>query len=166
MNRKYQLKSSFKEIFQHSRADYADPAILIADLDFEALSQVIRYNMEPLYRFRSDNYCEEACEYRSELLLPVSGTMIYEQMISRECSLVTLERSYELWILDDLRFVLVSKVKIADSTDMFNCEYRSIRTMSIEQIALEVDLDLNALAAALKELIDSFRDCSMPFHEL
>ena len=47
MNRKYQLKSSFKEIFQHSRADYADPAILIADLDFEALSQVIRYNMEP-----------------------------------------------------------------------------------------------------------------------
>lgn len=90
MNRKYQLKSSFKEIFQHSRADYADPAILIADLDFEALSQVIRYNMEPLYRFRSDNYCEEACEYRSELLLPVSGTMIYEQMISRECSYSSL----------------------------------------------------------------------------
>lgn len=166
MNRKYQLRRTFNEIFQHGCVGPVEIGMLVAELDFEALSQALRFNMEPMYRFRADNYCEEACEYRSELLFPISGTMVYEQPIARENSLVTLERSYEIWILDDLRVVLVSKVKIADSSDMFNCEFRSIRTQSIEEIPLEMDLDVNALAAALKEMSDSYRDCSMPFHEL
>lgn len=166
MNRKYQLQRTIKEIFQHGRVKSVETAMLVAELDYEALSQALRFDMEPLHRFRTDNYCEESCEYRSELLLPVSGTLIYEQPIIKESSLVTLERSMELWVLDDLSIAVISKVKIADLTDMFNGVYRSIRTRSLEELPLEIDLDLDALAATLKEMSDSFRDCSMPFSEL
>lgn len=166
MNRKYQLQRTIKEIFQHGRVKSVETGMLVAELDYEALSQALRSDMEPIYRFRTDNYCEESCEYRSELLFPANGTLIYEQTITKDSSLVTLERSKELWILDDLSIAVVSKVKIADSTDMFNGVYRSIRTQSLEELPFEIDLDLDMLAESLQEMSNSFRDCSMPFSEL
>ena len=166
MNRKYALEDLIKDIFQHSRVKSVATAMLVADLDFEALSQALRYDMEPIYRFRSDNYCEESCEYRSELLLPVQGTLIYEQTITKESSLVTLERGMELWILDDLSIAVLVRVKVADSSDMFNCVYRVVRTQSLDELPYEIDLDLDVLAELLQEMSNSFRDCSMPFSEL
>ena len=166
MNRKYRLEDIFKGIFQHSHVKSVETAMLVTDLDYEALSQALHFDMEPIYRFRSDNFCEESCEYRSELLLPVSGTLIYEQPITKESSVVTMDRSKELWILDDLSIVVISKVKFADSSDMFNGVYRSIRTQSLEELPYEIDLDLDVLAATLQEMSNSFRDCSMPFSEL
>lgn len=77
-----------------------------------------------------------------------------------------MERSKELWILDDLSIVVISKVKFADSSDMFNGVYRSIRTQSLAELPYEIDLDLDVLAATLQEMSNSFRDCSMPFSEL
>ena len=166
MNRKYQLENLFKSIFQHCRVKTVETAMKVADLDYEALSQALRYDMEPIYCFRTDNFCEESCEYRSELLLPISGTLIYEQPIWKESSLVTMERSMELWVLDDLSIAVLAKVKIADSSDMFNGEYRTIRTRNLEELSREIDLDLDVLATSLMELANSFRDSAMPFQEL
>lgn len=166
MNRKYKLESIFKEIFPHCRVKSVETAIQMAEMDYEALSQALHFDMEPIYRFRSDNFCEESCEYHSELLLPISGTLIYEQPVTKESSVVTMERSKELWILDDLSIVVISKVKFADSSDMFNGVYRSIRTQSLDELPYEIDLDLDVLAASLREMSNSFRDCSMPFTEL
>lgn len=166
MNRKYRLAELLKTLFSHERVKHAETARLIEELDYEALSQALRYEMEPIYRFRTDNYCEESCEYRSELLLPVQGTRVYEQPILAQHSVVTLTRSMELWILDDLSIAILSNVKIADVSDLFNGEYRTIRTRELDALPYEINLDLETLAATLLELSKTFRDCSLPFSEL
>ena len=166
MNRKYQLEALIKQIFPHERVQSVETARLITEMDYEALSQALRSDMDTIFRFRTDNYCEECCEYRSELLLPVQGTRVYEQPLFTQRSVITMTRSMELWILDDLSIAVVSNTKIADASDLFNGEYRTIRTREVGEIPLEIELDLDALAKSLQELSSSFRDASLPFTEL
>lgn len=166
MNRKYRLVELLKTIFPHERVKHIETAQIIEELDYEALSQVLRNDMKPIYCFRADNLCEDNCEYRGELLLPVQGTRVYEQQICKQHSVSTRKRSMELWILDDLSIAVIANERFADPSDLFACEYRVVRTQKLEELPYEIDLDLDALAAALLELSNSFRDRSLPFSEL
>ena len=65
MNRKYELQTVIRALFLIYRLS-PPVAAKLAELDYEALSQALNYNAEPIYRFRTDNYSEERCEYRSE----------------------------------------------------------------------------------------------------
>ena len=150
MNRKYELQTVLRALFLIYRLS-PPMAAKLAELDYEALSQALCYEAEPIFRFRTDNYQETKCEYRSELLLPRYGTLIYEQPVASDSSLVMLERSKELWLLDDLTPAVVSKVEIADPSDRYTAIYRTVRTRNFDEIPYEIDLDLDALAAALLE---------------
>ena len=77
-----------------------------------------------------------------------------------------LERSKELWLLDDLTPAVVSKVEITDPSDRFTAIYRSVRTRNYDEIPYEIDLDLDALAEALVEKCAAFDVCEMPYQEL
>ena len=165
MNRKYELQTVVKALFLCGKISVSSVE-RIAAMDYEALSQALCYEAEPIFRFRTDNYQEEKCEYRSELLFPRYGTLIYEQPVASDSSLVTLERSRELWLLDDLTPAVVSKVEITDPSDRFTAIYRTMRTRNFDEISYEIDLDLDALAAALLEKSAAFDACEMPYQEL
>ena len=165
MNRKYELRTVIRALFLIYRLS-PPMAAKLAELDYEALSQALNYNAEPIYRFRTDNYSEERCEYRSDLLLPHNGSLIFTQPEASDSAQVSFERSKELWILDDLTIAVVSKIELTDSTDTFTMTYRTVRTRNFNEIAYEIDIDPDALAKELLDMAKSFYDCPMPFQEL
>ena len=166
MNRKTQLEKLIKSIFRHDLVDSVPISKIISDLDYESLSQALRAEAEPIFRFRTDNEAEARCEYRSELLFHDSGTFLIDQVVAEESSVVSMERSRELWLLDDLTPVVLAKAEFRSEDDLFTCEYRTVRARGLEELNSEIDLDLRELAEKLWELTELFDGGPLPYHEL
>ena len=57
-----------------------------------------------------------------------------------------------------------TKVDFADGE--YNTAYRVIRATDLREIAREMDLDLDQIAATLTELADSYLEVGIPTYEL
>lgn len=165
MNRKYELEDSIKALFVGGKLSVA-LAEQFSKMDYEALSQAIAYEEEPVFRYRVDNYFEDSGEYRSERLLPIDGTRLYSQIEERASTLLTVERRKEIWILQDLTLAVLSVVEITNLNNNFSTIYQTLRTDDIEEIPYEIDIDCDALASSLLNMCKAVACVPMPFQEL
>ena len=116
MSRKYELEVKVRGLFDGGKLSIS-LAEQFYDMDFGALAQALAYDAEPIYRFRIDNFHDDCGEYRSERLFRENGTLLYSRIEEQHTTLLNIERRTELWMLENLKFVVISAVEVTDSTN-------------------------------------------------
>ena len=150
MSIKKQLKETFGALFSQVRLDL-HTAESLSNLAYGDLAQAIALRAKPIYRFYVD-YDGSFGGYRSELLTPHKGTLLYTDIETSDLSLLRVLRSRELWILDDLTLVVLSAVELSNSEDQVSATYRTIKTWDMAEIPDEIDIDYDELAIALTDM--------------
>ncbi len=165
MSRKCELEAKVKELFNGGKLSIS-LAEQYSDMDFGALAQALAYDAEPLYRYRIDNFHDDCGEYRSERLFKQNGTLLYSRIEEQHMTLLNIERRTELWMLENLKFVVISAVEVTDSTNRISTTNRTVRTTDFDEITNEIDIDFDELCSSLLEFSKSFSAVPMPYQEL
>ena len=165
MSRKYELEVKVRGLFDGGKLSIS-LAEQFYDMDFGALAQALAYDAEPIYRFRINNFHDDCGEYRSERLFRENGTLLYSRIEEQHTTLLNIERRTELWMLEDLKFVVISAVEVTDSTNRISATNRTVRTTDFDEIPNEIDIDFDELCSSLLEFSKSFSAVPMPYQEL
>ena len=165
MNRKYELQKRIAGLLGNRKMS-VETAIMKAGLNYEWISQALQFNAETIYRFRVDNNKENTCDYLSKPLLKHRGTLVYSYIDNFNFSHPDMDHWKELWILDDLTFVVISAVMTTDPDNEFSEVYREVRTQNFDEILREINIIPSKFVAALQALSDAYSAVPMPFQEL
>lgn len=137
------------------------------EMDFDALLQAIRFNAETVYAYSAEGSdFDSGCNYFGQELFPCRATRIYSFCVMEEMDIVLLNRVLELWLLDDFSFALVACMETDYEEGAYNTAYRVIRATDLDEIAQEMQLVFDEIAANLLELADSYGEVGMPTYEL
>ena len=139
----------------------------LEDLDFDDLLQALRFNAETVYAYSAEG-CDfdSGCNYYGQELFPSRATRIYSFCVMEEMDVVLLNRILELWLLDDFSFALVACMETDYEEGAYCSAYRVIRATDLDEIAQEMQLVFDEIAANLLELADSYGEVGMPTYEL
>ncbi len=139
----------------------------LEDLDFDDLLQALRFNAETVYAYSAEG-CDfdSGCNYYGQELFPRRATRIYSFCVMEEMDVVLLNRILELWLLDDFSFALVACMETDYEEGAYCSAYRVIRATDLDEIAQEMQLVFDEIAANLLELADSYGEVGMPTYEL
>ena len=135
MSRKYELEVKVRGLFDGGKLSIS-LAEQFYDMDFGALAQALAYDAEPIYRFRIDNFHDDCGEYR------------YSRIEEQHMTLLNIERRTELWVLENLKFVVISAVEVTDSTNRISTTNRTVRTTDFDEIPNEIDIDFDELCSS------------------
>ena len=137
------------------------------DMDFGALLQAIRFNAETVYVYTAEGSdFDSGCNYFGQELFPCRATRIYSYSDLEELDVVLLNRMLELWLLDDFSFALVASIETDYEEGEYCTAYRVVRATDLDEIAQEMELDLDCIAENLIEFADSYCEAGMPTYEL
>ena len=135
-------------------------------LDYEALLQTLRFFSETVYVYKAEGDLENGCNYCGLELFSHRATMIYSQCVLEAFGVVQLSRFLELWLLDDLSFALVASTETEYEGGEYRTAYRVIRSTDLDEIAQELELDLDRFATKLIEYAEAYGGGRMPTYEL
>lgn len=135
-------------------------------LDYEALLQALHFHSETVYVYIAEGDFDNGCNYYGLELFPRRATMIYSLCALEEIGVVQLDRFLELWLLDDFSFALVASTETEYEGGEYRTAYRVIRSTELDEIAQEMELDLDRIAAKLIEFAESYGEVGMPTYEL
>ena len=176
MNKKTELVYAISSLISACKDNDLDPAKIpqhletlraLEGLDFDSLLQAIRFNAETVYAYTGEG-CDfdSGCNYYGQELFPRRATRIYSFCVMEEMDVVLLNRILELWLLDDFSFALVACMETDYEEGAYCTAYRVIRATDLDEIAQEMHLVLDDIAANLIELADSYGEVGMPTYEL
>ena len=177
MNKKTELMKTIDSLLSVCKDKDFDPSKIperldtlsaLEELDFGDLLQALRFHAETVYAYtagRDDG--DGGCRYFGLELFPRWATRIYTENVQEERdTLIQMNRVLELRLLDDFSFALVANTKVDFADGEYNTAYRVIRATDLREIAREMDLDLDQIAATLTELADSYLEVGIPTYEL
>ena len=167
MNRANILKNSLAALFR-SGADEdhtADEMLeLLEGIDFHALMQAVYSMRETVFEYRVDSDMEKGFSYRGPELFPSKAVLLYTD-VGYGCYDVALhEHGYELWLLPDATFVVVSRVRTTIGNDASVMEYRTIRGLNWRDAGMTIDF--LELADDLEDLCAAVTEHDLPLYEL
>ena len=167
MNRANILKNSLAALFR-SGADEdhtADEMLeLLEGIDFHALMQAVYSMRETVFEYRVDSDMEKGFAYRGPELFPGKAVLLYTD-VGYGCYDVALhEHGYELWLLPDATFVVVSRVRTVIGNDASVMEYRTIRGLNWRDAGMTIDF--LELADDLEDLCAAVTEHDLPLYEL
>ena len=137
------------------------------EMDFDALLQAIRFNAETVYAYSAEGSdFDSGCNYFGQELFPCRATRIYSFCVMEEMDIVLLNRVLELWLLDDFSFALVASIETDYKDGEYTTAYRVLRATDLDEIAQEMPLDYDDIAANLIELAESYNEIGVPTYEL
>ena len=176
MNKKTELVYAINALFAACNPHDIDPEKIpqrldtmraLEELDFDDLLQALRFNAETVYAYSAEG-CDfdSGCNYYGQELFPRRATRIYSFCVMEEMDVVLLNRVLELWLLDDFSFALVACMETDYEEGAYCSAYRVIRATDLDEIAQEMQLVFDEIAANLLELADSYGEVSMPTYEL
>lgn len=141
---------------------------LVKNLNCDHLAQVFQHRKEIVYAYSIWTKEASCCEYRGEQLFPFPATLICPilHMISVSESGIISERFIEIWLTDDMRFVLVSNLRTDINDGEFISAYREVKATDLDEFQEIIDLDYNMLARLLAEMADEYTNSPMPTYEL
>ena len=87
-------------------------------------------------------------------------------MISASVSGIISERIIELWLTDDMKFVVVSNLRTDFNDGEFVSEYRKIKTKDQDEFSQVFELDYNLLALVLQAMSKEYVESGLPTYEL
>ena len=162
MNRADKLRevccSAFAASYCNPEHDYCD------SYDYISILKALSNKQEIVYDFRTDNSCDDLCQFRGKPLFPIPAMRFWSKREYAQDSVVELKYYKELWLLSDLSFASVSMVEIQDGTGFFTCEYRTIRTTELEDVFDSLELYISDFEEAISDLIYE-ADSDIPFYE-
>ena len=132
----------------------------------DSLLQALHYRAETVYAYTAEGDCGTDCNYRGLELFPCKASSIYCHCEKEEFGIVLMERYLELWMLEDFSFALVASTETDYEDGEYSTAYRVIRSTDLGEIAQEMKLDLERIAAQLIRLADSYGMSGMPTYEL
>lgn len=135
-------------------------------LDFEGLLQALRFHSETVYVYTAEGDFDNGCNYYGLELFPRRATMIYSLCALEEIGVVQMDRFLELWLLEDFSFALVASTETEYEGGEYRTAYRVIRSTDLDEIAQEMEFDLDRIAAKLIEFAESYGEVGMPTYEL
>ncbi len=167
MNRANILKNSLAALFR-SGADKdhtADEMLeLLEGIDFQKLVQAIYFLRETVYEYSIFSNVEKGFDYRGPELLPCKAVLLYTDTGYGCFDVAQHERAYELWLLPDATFVVISRVHTAIGSDASVMVYRTIRGMNWRKVGMNIDF--LRLADDLESLCCMVAEHELPLYEL
>ena len=145
---------------------YTDSEIreLLDELDYGSLLQGVRHNAQTVHAYAMQGRQCKAFNYRGGDLFGQRATLLYEDYEQSWSGIVTTDRSYELWLLEDMSLVTVACVSLDCGDGEYVTEYREIKEGGPWHT--EIHLDLNELAERLDGLCGGSAECNIPVYEL
>ena len=145
---------------------YTDSEIreLLDELDYGSLLQGVRHNAQTVHAYAMQGRQCKAFNYRGGDLFGQRATLLYEDYEQSWSGIVTTDRSYELWLLEDMSLVTVACVSLDCGDGEYVTEYREIKEGGPWHT--EIHLDLDELAERLDGLCGGSAECNLPVYEL
>ena len=125
-------------------------------IDFSKLLQAVCYMRETVYEYRVDGKAEKSFAYRGPKLFPDNAMLLYTDFSYVCCDATFHERAYELWLLPNDSFAVVSCTRTVVGNDASVMEYRTVCGHNWRDTEMTIDFldladDLEALCAAVAE---------------
>ena len=145
---------------------YTDSEIreLLDELDYGSLLQGVRHNAQTVHAYAMQGRQCKAFNYRGGDLFGQRATLLYEDYEQSWSGIVTTDRTYELWLLEDMDLVAVACVSLDCGDGEYVTEYREIKEGDPWDSPMYLDLDelvdeINAMCAA-------YYESDIPLYEL
>ena len=147
---------------------YTDSEIreLLDELDYGSLLQGVRHNAQTVHAYAMQGRQCKAFNYRGGDLFGQRATLLYEDYEQSWSGIVTTDRSYELWLLEDMSLVSVACVSLACDSENFITQYREVSGERGWPWDSGLCLSLEDLTENLLEMCQSYGECNMPVYEL
>lgn len=108
------LEYAVRHLFQGGIGEhgYSETEVetLLHGIDFEALLQAVRHNAQTVHAYTTEGKAPMSFNYRGRDLFGQRATRLYEDNDQNCASIVLTDRTYELWLLEDMDLVAVACV--------------------------------------------------------
>ena len=159
MNRVKNLEIALKELFcsgADSEHDAEEMMELLEGMDYHALLQAFHSTRETVYAFRVDCKLEKSFNYRGPELFPTRAVLLYVEDLNMCFDAALSDHAYELWLLPDASFRVVSRVRIEINGGESVAEYRTVKGTDWKDAGMCIDFldladDFDTLVAAVDE---------------
>jgi len=147
---------------------YTDSEIqeLLGELDYGSLLQGIRHNAQTVHAYAMQGRQCKAFNYRGGDLFGQRATLLYEDYEQSWSGIVTTDRSYELWLLEDMSLAAVAHVTTRFCKGQYVTEYREISGEFGDPWNSGLRLDLEGLTSDLLDMCIPYNECDTPVYEL
>ena len=136
---------------------------MLEDIDFEALLQVVRHKAQHPFVYMFLGKAASSYGYRSEELFDQRATQLFRSVVEVSEGAVSVARSLELWVLEDMTLKTVACVSVVYGKGACGSEYGALKG---EAGACGLWMDLDDLTAKLYEMCDPYFDGEIPTYEL
>ena len=145
---------------------YTDSEIreLLDELDYGSLLQGVRHNAQTVHAYAMQGRQCKAFNYRGGDLFGQRATLLYEDYEQSWSGIVTTDRSYELWLLEDMSLVTVACVSLDCGDGEYVTEYREIKEGDPWDSPMYLDLD--ELADEINAMCAAYYESDIPLYEL
>lgn len=167
MKRVKNLEKALKELFCSGATEEHDAEEMMAlleGMDYHALLQALYSMRETVHEYRVDSKLEKSFNYRAPSLFPTKAVLLYEDPCTCCYDVALFEHAYELWLLPDTTFVVVSRVRTEIDGGTSVAEYRTIKGTNWRDT--EMDIDFLDFADSLETLCSAVRKRELPMYEL
>lgn len=122
---------------------------VLSEIDFSYMYQHLARDMEPIYRYQTENADSLIARYRSSKLLPKSGYLVYqeEEHGSELVDIMDSRLFWELWLLEDMTFAVTTCYQTTYDEADHKTEYREY--MGNEWPSEHIPIDLEYLLDAM-----------------
>ncbi|MEY8234033.1 hypothetical protein AALA82_20920, partial [Oscillospiraceae bacterium 50-16] len=100
------LEYAVRHLFQGGIGEhgYSEEEVetLLHGIDFEALLQAVRHNAQTVHAYTTEGKEPMSFNYRGKDLFGQRATLLYEDNDQSCASIVLTDRTYELWLLEDM----------------------------------------------------------------
>ena len=162
------LEYAVRHLFQGGIGEhgYSEEEVetLLHGIDFEALLQALRHNAQTVHAYTTEGKEPMSFNYRGKDLFGQRATLLYEDNDQSCASIVLTDRTYELWLLEDMDLVAVACVSLDCGDGEYVTKYREIKEGDPWDSPMYLDLDelvdeINAMCAA-------YYESDIPLYEL
>jgi len=137
---------------------------LLEDIDYPTLLQAVRHRARTVYAYTTQSQRSKLFSYRGADLFGQRATMLYDAFDLRSGGKVATNRTYELWLLEDMTIAAVVRVSITYDSGAYKTVYRGIREEGPWNCGMFLDLHL--LTYDLHEMCRAVYKGRQPVYEL
>ena len=154
----YQESVSVNGYSEESAAD------MLGEMDFRNLLQAVRNEARTVYAYTTQGKEDTAFNYRGRELFFQRATLLQEEYDLITADDLMTDHTYELWLLENMSFVVTSCVSVDLNDGAYHTEYRDI--ISIDPWSSPMLIDLEDLTETLLEMCADASEGKIPFYEL
>lgn len=162
---KFALTGFFHDAVESDAYEYDQGEVdaLLEEIDFDALAQALRNRMQTIFSYTTQGNQRKSFNYRSSKLFEQQGVLIYEDFDRSSADAAVADRTYELWLLEDMSIVAVSRVTVDYDDGAYLTAYRESLG---EPWDSAIDIDLTDLTGGFMDMCAEVYENETPVYEL